>query len=258
MSSNKVFGKGSSKNGKYGGMRDLQNAKRAGRSLRMAPAAAVQASVVRAEKAIAMKNAGFVDGAAVAVTGTVVQYPAVVFASLGGNAQIYQIGVVPQNTTINGRIGAKLLWKSIQMRFTIGPGSAQTVAQRVSLCLVYDRYPQNAVAGQGDIFSLDNATSLLNDANRKRFAIVRRFDWMIGPAAGNNGLVPQSVYAVDEYIKTKGLSAEYKGDAGQGGMADIRTGALYLVALGSIPLVANTVPEIKSLSIRVRFADLQG
>jgi len=173
MSSRKsVFGKGSSKNGKYGEMRNLMNAKRAGRAMRTTPAAAVQmATVQRAETALAMKNAGYVDVTDTAysfVTGTTVK----------------QIGVVKIGSAITQRIGGKIKWKSIQVRGVIQPESASAAPTLSSLIFVYDRYPQGDVPAVTAILATASSMSLLQDSNRSRFVIVRRLDYVTGPATG--------------------------------------------------------------------------
>jgi len=253
-----------SKGGKYGGMRDLNNAKRIGRAMRVAPSqvknfsAVAQSQVIalvkKAEIAQAMKSAGFVDGfidkQMEATVGTV-----------------NLIAVVPMNSSINGRIGAKIRWKSLQVRGRVNPGSTQTVPQLGSLVLVYDRYPQGAIPAVTAMFETDDSGALLNDENRKRFAILKRWNFVVGAEAGATGpQVAQSVYFVDDYVKLKGLECEYggtKGDGegpqpGDGLIGDIRKGALYLVTLGNSSSATKTnLPQIV-ISARTRFADVQG
>jgi len=247
-----VFGKGSSKNGKYGEMRNLMNAKRAGRAMRTTPAAAVQmATVQRAETALAMKNAGYVD-----VTGTS-------YSFVTGTA-VKQIGVVGIGSAITQRIGGKIKWKSIQVRGVIQPEGSSAAPTLSSLIFIYDRYPQGDVPAATAILASASSLSLLQDSNRSRFVIVRRLDYVTGPATGAAAAEPavaDSIHFVDEYIKLRGLQATYIGSdtgSGSGGMGDIRTGALYVLAIGNTD--GATVPPhaVGTLNIRVRFADVQG
>jgi len=232
-----------------GSMRALRSAMSAGRALRVAPAAAVQmATVQRAETALAMKNAGYVD-----------------FALAGGvpasTATVSLIATIKQGSAISERIGAKIKWKSIQVRGTMKPGTSQAAPEIASLLFVYDRFPAGAVPGASAILAAVHANSLLNDANRQRFVIVRRMDYVVGPFTGLAAAEPSvanSVYFIDEYIKLRGLNATYVGTGGDasGQIADFRTGALYVLPVGSNNTPANS-PAI-DLNIRTRFADIHG
>jgi len=234
-----------------GSMRSLRNAMSVGRALRMAPSAAVQmASVQRAETALAMKNAGYVD--------TAWTSKAFLTTSL-----VEQIGIVGMGAAITQRVGAKIKWKSVQIRGKVYPHDAGSVPTLGSLLIVYDRYPKgDAVPTAAQILASASALSLLNDSNRTRFVIVRRIDFVVGPAAGLAAAEPSvsnSVYFVDEYVKLRGLTATYIGSdvaVGSGGMGDIRTGALYALPIGDT--VGGNGYVSADLNFRVRFADIQG
>ena len=232
-------------------MRALYNAKRVGRALNMAPAAAVQvASVQRAETAIAMKNAGYID----------TNWTSVAFLNSNGAAVVQQIGIVAMGAAITQRVGAKIKWKSVQIRGKIYPNAGSTTTSLGSLLIVYDRYPKgDAVPTPSQILASASSLSLLQDSNRTRFVIVRRLDFVCGPANGSGPQVENSVYFVDEYIKLRGLSATYIGSdagVGSGGMGDIRTGALYALPIGDSD--GSTGHVTADLNMRVRFADIQG
>jgi len=236
-----------------GSMRALRNAMTAGRALRVAPAAAVQmASVQRAETALAMKNAGYVD----------TNWTNVAFLNANGSAVVQQIGIVSMGAAITQRVGAKIKWKSVQIRGKIFPNSTASQPALGSLLIVYDRYPKgDAVPTPSQILASASSLALLQDSNRTRFVIVRRLDFVCGPATGAAGepSVADSIHFVDEYIKLRGLSATYIGSdagVGSGGMGDIRTGALYALPIGDTDGANGHVTA--TLNMRVRFADIQG
>lgn len=240
--------------GKYGGMRDLHKAMRAGRQLRTNPAAAAQVMnlVRKSETRMAMKNAGWVDESTVQPG----DFPL-------GNVPnlipgyIKQIGLVGVGATINQRIGGKAKWKSIQVRGTVNAGSSQGNPELATILFVYDRRPTPALPGIADIIA-DNAVGFLNDANRNRFVILRRMDFQFAPAQQNQ--VNAGYHFIDEYIKLKGLPAEYAGvAAGTGALGDITVGALYLVIQGSVNSSGTLATHgATNLKWRIRFADVQG
>jgi len=240
-------GKGEYRRSTGASLRAMHGAKAIGRALRMAPAAAVQlSSVQRAETAIAMKNAGYVDNTFSDQFNTV--------------AIVKQIGIVAQGTTISQRVGAKIKWKSIQVRGTVAPQSTQTKPELATLLFIYDRFPGTAVPTAAEIVLGPSSTGMLNDGNRQRFVILRRLDFVVGPynpVTATGGAVSNSVYFVDEYIKLRGLMATYIGATGSGALGDIRTGALYCVSLGTVESETDC-PYTIDMNMRVRFADLQG
>lgn len=228
-------------------MRSLHNAKRVGRALGVAPAAAVQmATVQRAETALAMKNAGYVDNTFSDQFNTL--------------AVVKHIGIVAQGTTISQRVGGKIKWKSIQVRGQIAPQSTQSAPALATLLFIYDRFPGGDVPSAADIVLGASSTGMLNDGNRQRFVILRRMDFVVGPytpGAASGGAVSDSVHFVDEYIKLRGLTATYIGATGTGALGDIRTGALYCLSIGSASTDADS-PFTLNMNMRVRFADIQG
>jgi len=243
-----VFMERQAKKAKRGGKySDLRKAMQAGRALRTNPATAavMMKAVQKTETRLAMKNAGFVDS----VIGPDQGFQA-------SNNKIFQIGIVPQNSTNSGRIGVKIKWKSIQVRALFQFGSTQSVVQSAAIAFIYDRYPNGNLPLVSDIFATDHSLSLLNDGNRTRFVVLRRMDFVTGPAASN--YPNQGMYEIDEYIKLKGLPAEYAGSVATGSIGDVRIGALYAVYLGSETTTGSTIPGIKTGNIRVRFADVNG
>lgn len=268
---------GSNSGGKYGGMRDLHRAKRGGRLTGMGPAAFVASNapvqaLKKAQMKEAMKNAGYVDdqisgdGTAGSGSGSKWCY----FLAGGG---VRQIALVTQGPGLSQRIGAKIRWKSIQFRGMVTPplpgsGANASKLQQATILFIYDRKPKDAVPGVGEILNQDpsgviSSDSLLNDSYRDRFVVLRRLDYKAWVDV-NNADVNAMQIPVDEYFKLKSLPAEYNGQSATGGLGDIRTGAIYLLVVGTgADLSAtNTTPEknfqLTRCTIRTRFADVHG
>lgn len=213
------------------------------RAISRATAPSVEKAVARAETRLAMKQAGYVDmnfaAGSVAIPGFVTQ-----------------IGIVPIGAGSTQRVGAKIKWKSVQLRGAFTAGTAADKVHKATLLIVYDRFPGDAKPSVTDILAADTSSGLLNDENRMRFVVVRRIDYMFAPTQQN--MPNNGYYDIDEYIKLKGLPCDYKGGAtGTGGMGDVRVGALYLVTVGD-SVGDMTVNPTLSLNCRVRFADVHG
>lgn len=273
----KVKGMSSHKHGKYGGLREARNAKRAGRAMRMTPTAVAQASMPlnqlkKAQLKEAMKQAGFVD-TQVSGDGTTGAGSASKWAYFIQGGKINQIALVTQGAGLSQRVGAKIRWKSIQVRGMIlppqpGSGNNANKPLQATMLFVYDRKPKDAVPQVGEILANEpsgyiGSNSLLNDSYRDRFVILRRLDFKASQDASNAD-TNQTIIPVDEYFKLKSLPAEYNGQTATGALGDIRTGAIYLllVGTGTDLSAGDTAPQnnfqLIRCTIRTRFADVHG
>lgn len=247
------------KTGKRSAMRKYTDIKNARSSVRQAIGLPVTNQVVMqaVKKGMlkeAMKNAGYVDFISNAGK----------FCS-GNATPIALLATVPTGSGIQQRVGARIKWKSIQIRGVIGGGTSTANSDRVCILFVYDRKPSAALPGLGEILSTTpSADSLVNDNNRDRFLTLKRIDVKLtGDASNVNG---EGFKVVEDYFKLKGLEAEYSGaqlgnppvlGVGDGGFGDIRTGAIYVLLCGHR---TNTPADAPSFwgTIRTRFADIQG
>ena len=159
------------------------------------------------------------------------------------------LATIPQGTTVNSRVGKKILLKSIQMRGSISNNSAATVND-VAYLIVYDRRPTGSLPAITDILDTATSRSMNNDANSGRFKIIRRVDTAL---VGNvTTFTEATMKSVDEYIKLRDLPMVFKA-AGTGAIADIEEGALYLVTVGFV--AAGTAAAQLSAGFRIRFYD---
>lgn len=214
----------------------------------------------------AMKEAGFVDV-------RLSQY-AFISTYAGAEQGLNYIPLVGKGDSINERIGAKIKAKSVQIRGTIVAGTVDNAVDNIAMMLVLDRDPTGTHPAVSDILSGTEPGAYLNDQNRMRFAILRRWDYQLSctgttPSLATNA--PNQIF-VDEYYKFKGVEITYSGaaSAGTGGIGDIKKNALYLMCIGTRGTTLTTSPVFlkgcdedrtvvtNAAVLRFRFADIHG
>jgi len=161
----------------------------------------------------------------------------------------------------NARIGRKIKLKSLYIRGRVGIEDAFSTtanttvrAQQVRMIIVYDLQPNGAAPAITDILNTADPASHLQLNFRDRFRVIADKEWTfdimqfaIGTSAWN-----RTIYNVKLYKK---LNLDMIFNAVNGGtVADIASGALYMVWIGSNPTAADT--DINFIgSTRVRYAD---
>lgn len=184
-------------------------------------------------------EAGFVDlGAA--------SYP------LDTTGSVDLIAIVPVGPSTNERIGKRIMWKSLQVRGQCVAGTAGVTARGCWL-IVYDKRPTGIIPSVTDIVESTSADAFNNDDNSGRFRILRRNDvYVVGSTTTPVG-VPDTGYAINDYIDLKGKPSTFK-SAGTGGIGDIEEGALYLVTYGNNLAVGT--PALLAVTFRTRYVDV--
>lgn len=176
-------------------------------------------------------------------------------------ASINLLNGTVQGTDYTQRIGRKIVLKSVYIRgyvrleATAGAAGAGE-PQLARMIIVVDNQPNGTVFAITDLLMSANVSSQLNLNNRDRFSILCDKEWVFDPWVG--GLAPISGYcgrAIHAVKKYKKINMETIFNAGNAGtIADMNSGALYMVWLGSQPVgVTNDVNAI--VSTRVRFVD---
>lgn len=163
------------------------------------------------------------------------------------------LNIIPQGTTVNDRVGKKVKLLSIQMRGYAIANAGSAITNDVAVIFVYDRRPRGALPAITDVLETANATALNQDSNSGRFKILKRIDmFLLGSSAGGANSGSAYAQSVDCYTKLKELPYEAMA-AGTGVIADINTGALYMITVGSA--AAGTTAATLNATIRVRFVD---
>lgn len=171
--------------------------------------------------------------------------------ALNTTGSVTLLATIPQGTSVNTRVGKKVVLKSIQGRGFIGTDTATTIVS-TSFALIYDKRPQNALPAITDIFTSASSLTFNNDANSGRFRILKRVDAVLcgSSTAPSTGL---EILPADFFLDLKGLKCEF-GAGGTGAIGDIATGALYLVSMGST--AAGTADANLIMGFRTRFVDV--
>lgn len=180
------------------------------------------------------------------------------------------------NATVPGaseqnRIGRKVSMKSLMIRGWVRYDQAGTTpGDDLLRCIVfYDRQPNGAAPVIADVLqdtdqagtATTSITSNINLSNADRFKILRDWFWSVPHIVSIAGGATQDGQITDEgakefsfktFIKLNGMEAHY--NAGTAGtIADITTGALYLVTFGAR---ASADAQYKlSFGARVRYLD---
>jgi len=163
------------------------------------------------------------------------------------------LNTVPQGTSVNQRVGKKVVLKSLQCRGNLQNGSTAN-SNDVAFMIVYDKRPTGALPAVTDILTSATSTSMNNDANSGRFTVLKRCDEvLIGNLTAAANYTEAAVKSADFFLPLKGIATTYKA-AGTGVIADIEQGALYLVTVGQV--AAGTAAAAMRVGFRLRFMDV--
>lgn len=150
-----------------------------------------------------------------------------------------EVNCIPQDATVAGRIGNKVVIRSLHCKFNLT--SAAAVLGTARAMLVYDRQPTGAFPAIASILTDLPAAAAspfggLNISNKSRFSVIR--DEFIPVDAAQ-----QQVVAKNWYCKGR-WEVEFGANAGT--IGDFRTGAIYFIcfsayAAGGVITVTNQV-----------------
>lgn len=208
---------------------------------------------------------GEVKGVDTALSGTII-------ASTNSNAGITIVNPVQAGTGSWNRIGRRITMKSLRIT-----GALQTIylpdsvtgafaVPCIRMVVVYDRQISSgtlpnfdAIFGRTDQAGTETATvfdSLKYD-NMDRFAIIKDCVYSQEPGIIESGGTTNSMthhWAVDEYIKLKGLETTYASTSNPITSADISTGGLYVIFRSNADAVTNrSAPD--NMTARLRYYD---
>lgn len=155
-------------------------------------------------------------------------------AGAGQWSPVTLVNGIAQGATANTRIGRRVTLTSMLVRWSL----ASNVPQ-VRFLVIYDHAPNGALPAIADILTSDNYLAPMNLINNDRFMVLH--DENINQMGGA-GMAGKWVY------KRQPLQMQYT-NAATGVIADITTGAIYLLA-------ANIGTASMVFSVRTRFTDL--
>lgn len=164
----------------------------------------------------------------------------------------------------NNRIGRKIVLKSVYIRGfvrtepSLSNPAAFSQSQLVRMVILADLQPNGAAPALTDIFVEAHSASQLNLNNRDRFKVYCDKQWVLDPYLSVTTATQAQAFAsnqVKPVKKYKKLNLETIYGATSGGtIADINSGALYMVWLGNVASGTNTDANAV-VSTRVRYVD---
>lgn len=173
------------------------------------------------------------------------------------------LNLIDEGTGPSARVGRKVSLMSVQVRGIVRPTDAVTNGADCADCLarcmiVYDRQPSSAAAVPAitDILTASDAGAFINLNNRDRFKVIAEGLWKVGPRFLSTTATQAYAYSGDNgdvvniYRKLSGIKSQYDGTGN--GIADLTTGSLLMVTLGS---VAAGTGGVFILTTRVRYLD---
>lgn len=139
------------------------------------------------------------------------------------------VNLIAAGTDYNQRIGRQVHIKSIEIRAVLPPMTTELL-NRWKLMLVWDKQPNGALAAVSDILDTATSVSMNNLENRNRFRVIRTWGGLNGYVDTTNHSSSEPFVNMDEFVK---LSLKTTYNAATANIADISTGALLLLAVGS-------------------------
>jgi len=190
----------------------------------------------------------------------------------GTNVNVALLNVVQEGTGFFNRVGRKIEMRSLHVTGIIQPtGIANTTSDLCQWAIIYDRQPSApaALPIYQLIFGDYNAAgafssgefSGLNLDNRDRFVVIRNKRLSLPSTTAVAGTNPSqavpadpTMLVINEFIKLKGLTTHYNGTANPITIANVTSGALYLVTQGGN--AAGAQGWQANLQFRLRYDDL--
>lgn len=179
---------------------------------------------------------------------------------------IQNVVLVNQGAGISQRIGNKIALKSLRIRMSLEvTDKTGQPPQGARFMVVYDRQPNgvyptvNQVVANittGNSTTNGNWLSSVNPNYYDRYIVLCDKMFIIGNNVnGSVGtwVTTKEAFMIDEYIKLKGLETQFKLSSNGSPIADISTGALYIIGYGD--QVEDTEAFYMSGQLRLRFYD---
>lgn len=179
---------------------------------------------------------------------------------------IQNVVMVTQGAGISQRIGNKIALKSLRIRMSLEiTDKNSTPPQGARFMVVYDRqvngvYPSvNQVLANittGNTTANGNWLSSINPNYYDRYIVLCDKMFIIGNNANGpvgTWVTTKEAFMIDEYIKLKGLETQFKSTTNGAPIADLSTGALYIIGFGDQQ--ENTEAYYMSGQLRLRFYD---
>ena len=158
---------------------------------------------------------------------------------------IQNVVQVEQGAGISQRIGNRIALKSLRVRMSLEvTDQTGTYPQGARFMVVYDRQPNGVYPAVNQVLANittantttnGNWLSSINPNNFDRYIVLCDKLFIIGNNV--NGPVgtwqtDKQAFIIDEFIKLKGLETQFKSSTAGSPIADLTTGALYIIGFG--------------------------
>ena len=174
---------------------------------------------------------------------------------------------VQQGAGIPNRIGNKIALKSLRLRGSVQTTGVTTgIQQQARFMIVYDRQVNGVYPTVSNVLSDINTSNVVTPGNYlssinpnfyDRFIVLCDKIFIVGAVTTGgtelNGPTEQKGFIIDEFIKLKGLECQFGTSTNTSPIADLNTGALYLITWGDI--INGNEPTYMDMTCRLRFYD---
>lgn len=202
---------------------------------------------------------------------TILTYTPII-ASTNTNAGIQVVNLIAPGSGSFNRIGRKAYLKSLRIKgyldaaITSVAASSDLMGSVVRMVVVWDKQPSSgAIPNFNDMFGVTDQAGTESSTimapirydNMDRFKILKECTWEFNPEAisPNAGDVVNMQKAVDEYIKLNHETV-YSGQTATQTIADISTGALYIVWRASTNTAGTFIAGVSNQTYaRLRYTD---
>lgn len=198
------------------------------------------------------------------------------------DGEVYCVNLISEGSGPNNRIGRKIEMLSLQMQGRLGPieTNNQNLTQSGRILIVYDRQPNGAASPPNIVDIIKNQyygsvdvtgkyNSFVNMDNRDRFQIIRDIRFST-PSVTRTGTTPNrsdeiiqgtsihgngtgDEFQFNQFIRLGGYITQYNSTAETPVIANISTGSLLVVGVGTAgPGAAGWSPQ---LTFRLRYRD---
>lgn len=188
---------------------------------------------------------------------------------LNTSGSVQNIACIQQGAGVSQRIGNKIALKSLRIRLALGILEQDYLStSECRFMIVYDRQPNGTYPTIANILLQnyqDNTTvngywqSNININQIDRYVVLMDKMLTLPPYNGTTtttnmiGVTEQKCFMIDEFIKLKRLETCFSTSTNPCTIANIQTGALYVITSGDI--VPKSEPYCLEGTMRLRFYD---
>jgi len=185
------------------------------------------------------------------------------------NACIAVVNTIQPGTGSWNRIGKKIKMKSLRYKLgvynRVTPTAGSSAQNQIRICVVYDKQPSSgAVPSFDTIFGSTSQTGTeavlsifdsLRVDNTERFSVLKDDVFTSNNMPVSTPNISEWQAYVDVFIPLKGLETVFSGQSNPCTIADISTGALYIICRAVDNAAGTGQAAITDSSVRLRYYD---